>query len=738
MSRRRCLFLLPLLALAACTPESTVKKEEALPPLPTADQEVVLAVEQGDAKLLQKQMKKGMDPNSVVLRGEERIPLLCWAAMNGRARCIYILLKAGADAAAANGDDHTALWLAADAGKLNCVKQLLPSGGGEELMAEAVETGNVTMLRTLLEAGVSPQGLVCISKGKSVPLLHAAAFVSSECTQLLLQHGAVLSEKDAEGHTVTDVLREHQDAVAAELLREACMPEALAAQAVQSGQADLLRNLLEQGVSPESNRGVDGQVGPSLLQLAVREGQEACAAVLLEAGASAGDRRLMMSALEHEHPALVSHLLRHGAEPPVAQMLRERQAGKLKLLLKSRENPGGVSPDTRVALRPGAPELPLLIQAVRQGGSPLLKILLEAGADAAATDEQGVPALHLALKYGDERCVALLLGAGQGRGLLHLAAARGNAYVAEMLLRAGADANECSEAGESALCAAAAQGSMEVMSMLLGAGAEVNRCGGDGVSPLHAAARAGNLPALNCLLAAGADIHARTRGAEGLTAVELAASAGRSACAIRLLQEEMPCSEEQLIHLYSLANRSQTYQPALTAWIKEHLSAEALETYCRNALGDKAASVRVSMAEQSLSLCNEAGEAVISFPCSTGMQGSGFSYDSGQTPTGNFLIFSALGEGESLYTIFKAQRKAGEWNGEEESKGDLVLSRVLCLEGQDQDNANTKLRQIYIHGTADMGHIGTPSSHGCIRMLPQDVVFIFPFCPVGTPVLIEK
>ena len=49
-------------------------------------------------------------------------------------------------------------------------------------------------------------------------------------------------------------------------------------------------------------------------------------------------------------------------------------------------------------------------------------------------------------------------------------------------------------------------------------------------------------------------------------------------------------------------------------------------------------------------------------------------------------------------------------------------------------NANTRARYIYIHGTNDTEHLGTPVSHGCIRLSPQDMLRLFEQCPLGEKV----
>ena len=68
---------------------------------------------------------------------------------------------------------------------------------------------------------------------------------------------------------------------------------------------------------------------------------------------------------------------------------------------------------------------------------------------------------------------------------------------------------------------------------------------------------------------------------------------------------------------------------------------------------------------------------------------------------------------------------------------DLVMSRILWLDGLDDQNANTRERFIYIHGTKHEDKIGTIASHGCVRMRNSDVIELFELVDEGTPVVIE-
>lgn len=107
-----------------------------------------------------------------------------------------------------------------------------------------------------------------------------------------------------------------------------------------------------------------------------------------------------------------------------------------------------------------------------------------------------------------------------------------------------------------------------------------------------------------------------------------------------------------------------------------------------------------------------------------------------KTPTGRFRISERIGAGMPLGTVFKSRRpvKTTEKVLREE---DLVMTRILWLDGLDPANANTHDRYIYIHGTNHEELIGEPASHGCIRMRNADLVELFGQVEVGTPVVIK-
>ena len=81
-------------------------------------------------------------------------------------------------------------------------------------------------------------------------------------------------------------------------------------------------------------------------------------------------------------------------------------------------------------------------------------------------------------------------------------------------------------------------------------------------------------------------------------------------------------------------------------------------------------------------------------------------------------------------TVFKG-RKPVEDPVDWSTEADLITSRILWLDGVDEENARTKERYIYIHGTNQEQLIGQAVSSGCIRMRNVDVIRVFDLVEVG-------
>ena len=142
--------------------------------------------------------------------------------------------------------------------------------------------------------------------------------------------------------------------------------------------------------------------------------------------------------------------------------------------------------------------------------------------------------------------------------------------------------------------------------------------------------------------------------------------------------------------------------------------------------------IRISVRDQRLTL-RSGRKKIAAYPVSTSRFGLGSKEGSFKTPTGKFRVAEKIGDGAALGTVFKSRRPIKATN-KMLREDDLVMTRILWLDGLEPRNANTHDRYVYIHGTNHEKEIGTPASHGCIRMRNADVVALFDRVEEGTPV----
>ena len=138
-------------------------------------------------------------------------------------------------------------------------------------------------------------------------------------------------------------------------------------------------------------------------------------------------------------------------------------------------------------------------------------------------------------------------------------------------------------------------------------------------------------------------------------------------------------------------------------------------------------------------------EVVKTFIISTAEKGIGNIKNSEQTPLGLHSVKEKHGDniplnGRMIGRVFYGQI-ATIYNDSSRSKTDDVTTRILWLSGEEEGvnkggNVDSYQRYIYIHGTSEEGRLGTPASHGCIRMNNKDVLKLYNKIAVGTKVLI--
>lgn len=203
------------------------------------------------------------------------------------------------------------------------------------------------------------------------------------------------------------------------------------------------------------------------------------------------------------HRAVAELLVRRGARHHVFSAVAMSLAGEVRRIVAA--DPAALA--TRMS-RNESHQLPLHF-AVRMNRPEMVALLLELGADPAATDGGGMPvAAYAAAPEVDGRTIEALARGGVGH--LSIALALGDHAAAARLLETSraADAPDADAATAGALHMAAKRGDARAVRWLLDHGADPNARWDHwdaAVTPLHLAAAQGHAAVVRLLLAAGAD-----------------------------------------------------------------------------------------------------------------------------------------------------------------------------------------------------------------------------------------
>lgn len=404
------------------------------------------------------------------------------------------LLDAGADVHARDRQGKTPLHAAANSDR---------AGLGDSLVVLLVEAGAEVNART--EAGATPLHLAV-----NHPAIAAA----------LLELGADPTAVDDSGYFADPV---HCQNFATRSFFALATPEIVAG-CIEEG-ADV------NGAASEAfSRFATDPFGPRPLHTAVQSARDpATIKVLLQAGAALRGRNEqdytpLHKAAQRGTPAIVRTLLEAGAQVDMRA--------------------SGFEVDW------GWDWTPLHLAALSNPDPEVVRVLLDAGADAGARGFYGQTPLHMAANRDDPMVATLLLEAGadvharewMGRTPLHEAAASTeDPAVIDLLLEAGADLQAVGSHGEAFV---------RIYSPL------------GGVTPLHEAAASNRNPAvLRALVRAGAEVNTERPPDAGAVPIEHAGTF-LTEIAIRNIRDPGQTSP---LHLAALRNRNPAVIEALVA-----------------------------------------------------------------------------------------------------------------------------------------------------------------------------
>jgi UDP-N-acetylmuramate--alanine ligase len=151
--------------------------------------------------------------------------------------------------------------------------------------------------------------------------------------------------------------------------------------------------------------------------------------------------------------------------------------------------------------------------------------------------------------------------------------------------------------------------------------------------------------------------------------------------------------------------------------------------------------VVVAIETQTLLVCTV--DAVVErYRCSTSRFGNGNRENSLKTPLGVHRINEKFGADAPAGRIFRDREDTGEEWDHSQTGDNLILSRILRLEGLEEGinkgaGVDSYERYIYIHGTGREDLIGVPLSHGCVCLRNHDIIRLFEKVRKGTVVYIE-
>src|SRR5688572_28490410 len=280
-----------------------------------AESPIADAAARGDRETVKALLKKAADVNAAQGDG---MTALHWAAMNGDADLVQMLIVAGANVRATTRlGTYTPLYLASQRGHAPVIQALVTAGAdvkagtpnGTTPLMVAAASGELEAVKVLVDNGADVNGKDGVRQ--QTPLMYAAASNRAAVIEFLASKGADLKATSK----VSDLSNLTRENLGFGGNPQAGLPA--------GGNAQAPRRQPVAGVDRNYNNNelIAAHGGLTPLLYAIRQGHQESAAALLKAGAdvntvSAGDRTSpLLMAIINGHFDLAMMLLEQGADP---------------------------------------------------------------------------------------------------------------------------------------------------------------------------------------------------------------------------------------------------------------------------------------------------------------------------------------------------------------------------------------------------------------------------------------
>ena len=415
---------------------------------PVEDTVVVTAAERQDWVRVQSLIQEGADINA---NQPDGATALHWAVHWNDLETVAALIEAGAEVDAINDLGVPPLWIAIDGGNTDIAIRLIDAGAnvnarlatGETVVMTAARNGLRTVVSRLLREGSDVR--LAEHEAAQTALMWAAAGGHADVVRVLAESGAASDSRTSRGFTALMFAAQIGDVATAQVLLEAGAD-------LEGRALDGSTPLLVASRSMDALAGIDWRIIPS------PSGHQDTALFFIHQGAdvSATDKRgrtALHAAVETRRPILAKELIDAGAgidgqfrtpPPPLRGDYISRNSFK------------GASP---------------FWLAARDANLPMMRILLEAGADPFLPNAYNVTPLMIASGLGENDA---------RRPQDHLVV-----DTVRLLLELGSDVTVTNRYGQTALHGAASMWEDGVIQLLVDHGANVNAEDQRGRTPLY-------------------------------------------------------------------------------------------------------------------------------------------------------------------------------------------------------------------------------------------------------------